>query len=100
MVTEHVLGFIQRRFNASYDVVESLRSGTVKTYVQPTLSQTGTTTINIPTQTTSSLGLSTPQSKIKVPQQVQSQTVATATEEEKMIFKIEYDQYVQKKELL
>ena len=49
-------------------------------------------------ETTSSLGLSTPQSKIKIRPQTQSQTIAMSTEEEKMIFKIEYDQYMKKKE--
>ena len=95
MVTEHVLGFIQRRFDASFDVVESLRSGTVKTYVQPTLSQTGTATVQSPAPAPS-----TSASKMLSPLKVPSETtIIVATEEEKMIFKIEYDQYVKKKEL-
>ena len=32
-VIEYVLGFIQQRFEAGHDVVESLRNGTVKTYI-------------------------------------------------------------------
>ena len=30
---EYVLGFIQQRFEAGHGVVESLRNGTVKTYI-------------------------------------------------------------------
>ena len=36
-VLEHILSYIQRSFESSHDVVESLRSGTAKTYTMPTL---------------------------------------------------------------
>ena len=93
MVTEHVLGFIQRRFEASFDIVESLQNGKVKTYTQPTLSQSGTATVQAPAPAPSSSKILSP---LKVPSEA---TVAVAIKEEKMIFKIDYDLYVKKKEL-
>ena len=92
---KYVLGFIQQTFEAGHNVVESLRNGTVKTYIQPTLSQTGTTTVQAPAP---SAGLTSPESKLKTPAKTISQVVPIATEEEKMIFKINYDWYVKKKE--
>ena len=94
MVVEHVLGFIQQRFDTSFNIVESLQTGKVKTYTQLKLSQTGTATVQAPASSISS------STKMLSPLKVPSETTSSvATEEEKMIFKINYDQYVKKKEL-
>ena len=59
------------------------------------MSQSGTATVQTPAPAPS-----TSASKMLSPLKVPSETtIIVATEEEKMIFRIEYDQYVKKKEL-